>query len=274
MTRSISWLTVAPVKGLALQRRDELQLDERGVAENRRFYVVDEDGRRFGLLRYGQLARVAAEYTAEPERLALRFPDGRVVEDAVELGEGISTDFYGRVVTGQVVVGPFSDALTRFARRPLRLVRADRAGGGVDRGRGGVSLVSDASVDELARRSGDGGVDARRFRMLIGLGGCAPHEEDTWLGADVRVGEARVRVVGVVGRCAITTQDPETGLRDFDTLRAIKGYRGLSQAGEIPFGVFGYVVRPGRIRVGDPVEPEPRASARDTTGGSAVAREP
>ena len=92
--------------------------------------------------------------------------------------------------------------------------------------------------------------------MLFGLGGCEPHEEDAWLGGELHIGDARVRLLGTVGRCAITTQNPETGERDFDTLRAIRAYRGVSDERSIDFGIYGDVLEPGRVRVGDRVEPQ------------------
>ena len=42
---------------------------------------------------------------------------------------------------------------------------------------------------------------------------------------------------------------------DFDTLRVLKDYRGLSADDELDFGIYGEVVEPGRVRVGDAVEP-------------------
>ena len=67
--------------------------------------------------------------------------------------------------------------------------------------------------------------------------------------------EARVRFVAQVDRCAITTQNPDSGEPDLDTLRAIKEYRGLRDGKRLDFGIYGEVVRPGRVRVGDLVEP-------------------
>ena len=57
-----------------------------------------------------------------------------------------------------------------------------------------------------------------------------------------------------MARCATTTRDPSTGERDLDTLRVIKEYRGLREGNNIDFGVYGDVEKPGRVRVGDPVE--------------------
>ena len=53
----------------------------------------------------------------------------------------------------------------------------------------------------------------------------------------------------------MTTRNPETGVKDFDTLKEIKSYRGLREGKSIDFGVYADVVTPGTIRVGDPVEP-------------------
>ena len=91
--------------------------------------------------------------------------------------------------------------------------------------------------------------------MLIEVSGCEPHEEDTWMGTEVRVGGAVLRVVETDDRCVITSRDPDTGAKDFDTLKTIAAYRGDDQEGGLPFGVYADVVEPGTIRIGDPVEP-------------------
>jgi uncharacterized protein YcbX len=94
--------------------------------------------------------------------------------------------------------------------------------------------------------------------MLFEVDGCEPHEEDTWAKRHVRIGEALVHLRGDVGRCAITTQNPDTGVPDFDTLRTLKAYRPetANEKGKkhLPFGVFGEVIEPGNVAVGDPVE--------------------
>ena len=62
---------------------------------------------------------------------------------------------------------------------------------------------------------------------------------------------------GNVGRCAITTQNPETGKPDLDTLKALARYRGRGcrPTEPLPFGVHAAVAVPGRVRLGDPVTP-------------------
>jgi uncharacterized protein YcbX len=253
---TVARIWISPVKGLALVERDKILLEGTGVRENRRFHIVDADGRRYNQLRNGALVQIEQEYT--DDRLALRFPDGTVAEGDVELGGEITTDFYGRPVPGHLLDGPWSAALSDWAGRPLMLVQS-APGAAIDRGGGHVSLVSRASLAELSRHGGyDGPVDGRRFRMLFELDGCEPHEEDTWVKRRVRIGEAVAYLRHDVGRCAITTQNPDTGAPDFDTLRTIRQYRGetANEKGKkhIPFGVYGEVVAPGRVAVGDTVE--------------------
>ena len=249
----VAWLTIAPVKGLALAHRDEIVLEKSGVLENRRFHLADESGRLVNGMRHSTLFQVQAEYDAPADRLELRFPDGSSVDGDVKLGEEITTWIGRRPVKGRVVVGPWAPALSEFGGKTYTLVQSEKPGAANDRSRGPVSMVSEESVHELGRHAGRENVDARRFRMLIGLRGCRPHEEDEWLGQNVRVGEALVHVVEQVARCAITTKDPDTGRRDLDTLGVIKEYRGLRDGKELDFGVYGEVVSPGRVRVGDPV---------------------
>jgi uncharacterized protein YcbX len=70
----------------------------------------------------------------------------------------------------------------------------------------------------------------------------------------VQVGDAVVRPRGNVGRCVITARDPHTGERTLDTLGAIADYRSdMPTTERLPFGVYGDVLEPARVRVGDPV---------------------
>lgn len=258
-TAQVAWISIAPVKGLSLNQAREIELRSFGVAENRRFYLVDDEGRMVSGVRLGRLVQVAADYDEEEGLLSLGFPDGDTVSGTVDVGDRVTTSFYGRPVEGSLVAGPWGGALSDWAGQPVRLVRSDESGAGADRGPGGgITIVSNASLDALARAAGsDERVDGRRFRMLFGLDGLDAHEEDGWLDRRVRVGEAVVVPRGNVGRCAVTTQNPETGVPDFDTLRLLKAYRGDVQTTEpLPFGVWGEVAEPGRVRVGDAVEAE------------------
>jgi uncharacterized protein YcbX len=253
----IARINVTPVKTLALEHPAEVQLDAMGIPGNRLFYLVDDTGRLFSGTRFGPLQTVRPTYDPVAERLTMTFPDGSVVDgDAAAFAESLVTDFYGRPVRAHVVPGPWSEALSSFAGSALRLARCDVPGDGSDVYH--VTMVSRASVEELARRGAwtrGEPLDPGRFRMTFELDDCDPHEEDSWAGRRVRFGEATLRVYGQVPRCAVTTQDPATGLKDFDTLKVILTYRPrMGDQEGIPFGMYAEVERPGRVRVGDRVE--------------------
>jgi uncharacterized protein YcbX len=250
-------ISIAPVKSLGLVHPDEVSLEAGGVVGNRRFWLRDETGRLFNGKRDGALQQIRPEWDEQTRRLALTFPDGTRADGVVELGAHVEHEMYSwHRVRSRAVLGPWQDAISRFVGRPLELLWADD--GAVDRTpRGGtVSLVSRASLERLRTEAGvDEPVDGRRFRMLFEIDGVDAHEEDDWLGAQVRIGDATIVLNGDIGRCVVTSRDPETGIVDLPTLAALARYRREGRAEALPFGVYGVVVVPGRVRIGDIASP-------------------
>jgi uncharacterized protein YcbX len=252
-------ISIAPVKALRLVHPQEVELGSAGVAGDRRFWLVDRAGRLVNDKRFPQLLRVCAEWNEPSRWLSLAFPGGERVEGVVEPGEPVEAVLYDQPHPSRAVAGPWQEALSRYVGEPVTLLWSE--GGAVDRGVGGgaVTLVSRGSLERLREEAGAADpVDGRRFRMLLEIDGVEPHEEDGWIGGRVELGEAVVALAGDVGRCAVTTRHPETGVPDLDTLRVLTAYRPEGQTEPLPFGVHGAVVKPGRVRVGDLVRPVAR----------------
>jgi uncharacterized protein YcbX len=247
---SVARISITPVRTFRLAHPAEVELTAQGVVENRRFMLVDAEGKRLRSSLTVWPAPVSAEWDRQAERLRVEI-DGEVVEgSALGAGDALPVDYRGRAVPMQVVDGPWLEPLSRLHGSPVRIVRPPAPG---QLQEAPVTLVSRASLERLEREAGRA-VDARRFRMLFDLEGCDVHEEDAWSGHRVRIGGAVVRVGGGVGRCAVTTRDPDTGVRDLDTLRLLRAYREPLGDGEIPFGVYAQVQEPGLVRIGDEVE--------------------
>jgi len=248
-------ISVAPVKSLGLVHPDDVVLAEGGVVGNRRFWLRDEQGALYAGKRDGSMMRIRPEWDESTRRLALTFPDGERVECVVELGEPVDAELYRLPRPSRRVVGPWEKAISAFVGRPLELLWADD--GAVDRTpQGGtVSLVSRASLQRLGEEAGVDEVDGRRFRMLFEIDGVGAHEEDSWLGTQVRIGEATVAFNGDIGRCLVTSRDPDTGVVDLPTLVTLAAYRREGVSEPLPFGVYGAVLVPGRVRVGDIAQP-------------------
>lgn len=253
MTARVSWISLTPVKATMLHLVDEAELLESGVRGDRRFYFVTERGRLVNNKDYGPLQLIRAEYDVDADTLSLRLADGEVLDGEVERGEEIDTTFHKRPRSARVVVGPWADAVSELIGQPVRLVEPEWPA--ADRGRGGAAtLLATASLGRLARQLGVDSIDGRRFRMNFGIEGVDPHEEDGWRGRRVRVGDAVVIPQGQVGRCVVTTQNPDTGCTDLDTLKGLASYRSDVDTTEpLPLGIHAAVAEPGRVRLGDPV---------------------
>lgn len=273
----VSGLSVAAVKGTRLRDASALELTRDGARGNRRFYVIDERDRMLNGKQLGVLQTVEADFSPETGLLTLRFSGGATADAAaggaaggpvdgavdgavgemvvgtVELGDVVSTRFFSRPREDRLVVGPWAAALSELAGQPLRLIAT---GSAVDRGRrGAASLASRASLGRLAEAAGED-VDARRFRMLVEVDGLAAHAEDEWVGTRTRVGGAVIRWHGHVGRCLVTGRDPESGEANLPTLDLLGTYRrGVASTEPLPFGIYGEVLAPGRVSLGDAVVP-------------------
>jgi uncharacterized protein len=249
-------ISIAPVKALGLVHPDEVVVGTNGVVGDRRFWLRDENAKLFNAKREGRLMQIRPEWDESSRRLALVFPDGLRVDGVVELGDQVDAIMYGAPRPSRRVVGPWQEAISRFLGKPIELLWA--SGGGVDRliDGGTVSLVSTGSLERLREVMGvSAPVDGRRFRMLFELDGVGPHEEDTWIGRRVRIGDAEIVVNGDVGRCVVTSRDPDTGVTDLPTLATLVAYRREGRDEPLPFGVKATVVTPGCVRLGDAATP-------------------
>jgi uncharacterized protein YcbX len=92
-------------------------------------------------------------------------------------------------------------------------------------------------------------LDPQRFRpnLLVeatgGSGGPVP--ENDWVGCVLRIGGLAMRVDQRDQRCVVVNVDPATGERDPAVLKQIARTR------ETCLGVYGSIVRPGRVAMGD-----------------------
>ena len=89
------------------------------------------------------------------------------------------------------------------------------------------------------------GMDGRRFRPNVVIGGVEGLAERAWPGRKLVIGEVEIEMAQLRGRCVMTTFDPDTLEQDVNVLkriaRELDGTMGLDSA----------VVTGGRIRVGD-----------------------
>ncbi len=110
-----------------------------------------------------------------------------------------------------------------------------------------VSLCNSASHTAVEALAGTP-MSHLRWRANIWFEGETPWEEFDWIRRDVRIGHAILHVEEPIVRCLATSANPETGERDFDTLRT------LNTLGHQNFGIYTRVIKTGEIAVGDTLE--------------------
>ena len=116
-----------------------------------------------------------------------------------------------------------------------------------------LSLITTRTIAALGSSVGLD-LDPRRFRpnLLVESidGGDAP--EDAWVGSVLQIGAMKMRVDKRDKRCVMINVDPVSTERDPSILRAV------AQERQSCLGVYGNVVEPGRVSLGDPVIMEER----------------
>jgi uncharacterized protein YcbX len=234
---------------MRLVAAEALDIERDGPAGDRAFVVVDGDGELLETSRTPDLMQVVPRLDPATGALELRFPDGTVAAGVPEPGQPVTVARYdGRPASGRLVDGPFAVPLTRHLGREARLVALDPGQTRADDFP--VTLTSAATMAAVAAAV-DGPADPRRFRMTVTVDGVEAWSEHGWAGREVAIGDDVVlRVTEPIPRCVVTTRDPDTGRRDAPVLKALARLRG---AKDVRLGVWCEVVRPGRVRRGDPV---------------------
>jgi uncharacterized protein len=200
-----------PVKSMVGERLDAAELGRLGVPADRVAYVIDERG-----------DTVSAR--TRPRLLGL---SGGVDDSGAPTVNGDPSD-----------APAVADLVQQAAGPGARLVRA-RSSERFDILP--LLVATDGAVQEA-------GLDVRRLRPNIVIGGVEGLAEREWEGRFLRAGDAVIGLATLRGRCIVTTYDPDTGDQDVDVLRDIRRRFGGSLA------LNAWVAQPGRVRVGDTVQ--------------------
>lgn len=249
------------VKATQFLHPQRVQIGATGIRFDREFALVEADDRLVGSDQHRSFLPLKFIFDAEADTLHLSYGDGRILPGSAQAtGRAWGIDHAGlRTIDVVEVGGPWRDALTAFAGRPIGLVRCVSQGAAIDVLP--ITLLTTASLQRLAREVG-GPVDAARFRAGLVLANHIEHEEDTWDGRHLRIGSAVLRVRSSVPRCAITGFNPTSGERDQELMKGLLRYRHKANLpdGLLPdyatpgFASYAEVIEVGEISVGDGVE--------------------
>lgn len=274
----LSGLFIYPVKSFRGTPVAAAGVDALGLIGDRRFLVVDEQGRHLTQRPLPRMALIATALTAGD--LVLRTNDSG--EIAVPLradpsgpppplrpvsiwkSEGLLAEDCGpdvsRFLSSFLGVTCHLVRIGEKFRRPVLNPERAAPGDVVHFGDAYPFLVtSEASLADLNDRivaRGEEPVPMDRFRPNLVIAGSGAFAEDTW--PRVRVGEIVFRAGGPCSRCIVTTTDQHTGERTGrEPLRTLATYRrDAREPGDVNFGQnLIHETKSGRLRIGDPVTP-------------------
>lgn len=223
-----------PVKSMRGEQLSETPLTLQGIPFDRQYAFVQADSRSFfpwltgrehaGMLRYSP--RIEVQESGRPD-VVVTTPAG---EDVPVHHDSLRAE------------------LERDAGRALYLLRDYRGSFDVAQ----LSLIGNASIEQLGAESG-ASVEPARFRANVYLDteSGTPFEEDAWVGRILRIGDtARIAITERDKRCAMITLHPETGEVRTEILTAV------ARLHDTMTGIYGSVLTPGAVRLGDPVQIE------------------
>lgn len=277
---TLSQLWRYPVKSMAGERLDSATISWRGIPGDRGWAVFDESrGGVTGAKRMPRLRACQARYRTNPEpggaspAAEIAFPDGSsVATDSAEagralgryLGAAVSLRALGpagseaaprvtlegepeetvRALMGVLPDEPLPD-LSAFPPERLRLLRQGNFFDALP-----LHVLTRTTLRTLAGLVPDSAWDVRRFRpnVLVDTVQSGGYPERDWVGRQIRVGTAVLRIVTGCPRCVVVTQAVDDLPHDPRIMRTL--VRETSHTA----GVYAEVLTEGVARVGDEIQ--------------------
>ena len=228
---TLSQLWVYPVKSAAGIALDSSKVALRGLAHDRRWMVVDANGRLVTQRERPDLALLRPSFTGECLKLEADGMPGLTLPLYPTDGKTLTVMMWKEPMPAQLVPAAtdwFSTLLGgayRLVYMPESTLRPspDHTSSPISFVDGNpFLLVSEASLADLNGRL-DTPVDVRHFRPNLVVSGCEAFAEDGW--DAVQIGALQLRRVGPCIRCMLINVDPDEGERRTEPLRTLARYR-------------------------------------------------
>jgi uncharacterized protein len=257
----VSNLSIYPIKSTAGIDLPSSQVDQYGLAFDRRFLLTDDSGQFITARTHAKLCLIRSEIT--PDGLCLNAPNMPMISISYQA----FSDTYQPVniwrdsVVAQQTCAAYHQWFSTYLAMPCRLhyfgAQSQRA---VKNRAEQVAfadgypllLIGQASLDDLQQRCGTT-LSMRQFRPNIVVEHSLPYAEDGW--QQIRIGAVIFELVKPCSRCIFTTINPDNAERHVEQqpLATLKQYR-RAESGEVMFGQNLVALNQGTISVNDSVE--------------------
>ncbi len=269
MTASVVRVDIYPVKGGRGISRTRASVEARGLVGDRRWMVVDSNGRFLTQREMPALARLVGEETADG--LTLEHDGSRHHAAIPDGGTRLVVQVWKSTVDAASAGDDTGRYLSQCLGTPVHLVYMDEAATRTASAEWAgddapvsfadgfpVLIATRASLDDLNARmavNGEPALSMERFRPNVVIEGTKAWEDDAW--TRIRIGTVVFEINKPCVRCVVTTTDQETGDRPSDEpLRTLATFRRSKdrRAAGVLFGWNAVPRTTGDIAVGDEVE--------------------
>jgi uncharacterized protein YcbX len=246
----IEYLYRYPVKGLTAEALEQAEVVAGGaIPWDRAFALAQGDAgldpvnpawlakwNFLCLMKNARAALLFSVFDPRSKMLRIRAPDGSGIEANAMTAAGqeriahFLTDYLGEEARGQPTFHHIPNHV--FGDQKTKVVSLNN-----------LASLRDYESKVGARRH------RRRFRANVWFSGAPAWAEREWIGREIQVGGAVLRVLKGTTRCPATEVNPETGERDADPVAELR-----SLYGHVELGVHAEVVDGGKFSIGDAME--------------------
>ncbi len=259
----LACLWIYPIKSTRLLALEQAEVESRGLRHDRRWMLVDANGRFITQRKHGVLTQVVATIDGQELRVNASGMPELVLSAPPADGERITVQVWNDSVSALAAKGGASDWFSKVLGMATQVVLMDEsakraidpayalAGEQVSFADGfPLLLIGEGSLNDLNTRISQP-VDMRHFRPNLVIAGSDPYAEDTW--RRIRIGEIEFELVKKCSRCVLTTRNPDTGELDAqqEPLRTLSTYRREEEG--VMFGQNLIARGKGLLQVGMPV---------------------
>ena len=246
----IEYLYRYPVKGLTAEAMEQAEVEAGGAIPWDRAFALAHGDAEFDpvnpawrpkwnflcQMKHARAALLFCVFDPRSKMLRIRAPDGSGIETNAMTQEGRTciaaflTNYMGDEARGE----------PQFHHIPGHVFGDQRTKV--------ISLNNLASLQDYETKIG-GRRHRRRFRANVWFSGAKAWAERDWIGRELQMGGAILRILKGTTRCPATEVNPDTGERDADPVGELR-----SLYGHVELGVHAEVIEGGRFALGDSME--------------------